>query len=185
MVPVYFKDQFEFRKWLEENHLTVKELIVGFYKVGSSKYNMSWSESVDQALCYGWIDGIRRSVDEESYCIRFTPRKKSSIWSRINIEKVERLKELGLMNQAGLIAYSFRTDEKSEIYSFEKEHQSLPEDFENRFKSNPKAWEYFFNLAPSYKKSTINWILSAKQKKTQESRLEKTIIASENQNRIW
>lgn len=184
MTPTYFADQLEFRKWLEKNHQNEKELLVGFYKVTSKKLSISWSESVDQALCFGWIDGVRKSIDAESYTIRFTPRKPSSIWSAINIQKMEDLTKAGLMTDAGLKAFSFRTENKSKIYSHEKEPVSLLKDYENQFKSNKPAWEFFEKQAPSYKKVIIHWIMSAKQEKTQLSRLEKAIVESEKQKRV-
>jgi uncharacterized protein YdeI (YjbR/CyaY-like superfamily) len=185
MEPVFFADQFEFRKWLERNHDSVSELLVGFYKVGSGKPGMTWSQSVDQALCFGWIDGIRRSVDGESYCIRFTPRRPSSIWSRINIQKVEMLQANGLMTKAGLDVYLLRKDSKTGIYSFEKSPAKLNPEFEEEFKKNKTAWEFFVKQAPSYKKTIINWVQSAKQEPTRLSRLNKLILSSENHKRIF
>ena len=182
--PKFFKTSLDFRKWLEENHLSEKELLVGFYKVGSKKPSMSWSESVDQALCFGWIDGVRRSIDDESYSIRFTPRKPNSIWSVVNIKKMEALQKEGLVKEEGLKAFQLRKEAKSGIYSHENETQVLEKSFEEKFKANKKAWEFFEKQAPSYKKVMIHWIMSAKQEKTQLSRLEKTIAASEQQLRI-
>ncbi|TDW47885.1 uncharacterized protein YdeI (YjbR/CyaY-like superfamily) [Flavobacterium sp. 270] len=184
MKPTFFANQQDFRKWLEKNHKEEKELLVGFYKVNSKKPSMSWSESVDQALCFGWIDGVRKSIDEESYTIRFTPRKTSSIWSAINIQKMEDLTKAGLMTDAGLKAFSFRTENKSKIYSHEKEPVPLDEVYLKQFKSNKTAWEYFDKQAPSYKKVMIHWIMSAKQEKTRQSRLEKTISESEKLKRV-
>lgn len=145
---------------------------------------MTWSESVDQALCFGWIDGVRRSIDEISYCIRFTPRKPTSIWSAINIQKVENLTNAGLMMEAGLIAYKLRTEEKSKIYSHESEIVKLSPIFENEFKQHENAWQFFTSQAPSYRKVTTHWIMSAKQEKTQLARLEKVINASENRTKL-
>ncbi|WP_433831549.1 YdeI/OmpD-associated family protein [Flavobacterium anhuiense] len=184
MAPTFFSDQKDFRKWLEKNHQNETELLVGFYKVTSKKSSMTWSESVDQALCFGWIDGVRRSIDEDSYTIRFTPRRSSSIWSAINIQKIEDLTKAGLMTDAGLKAFSFRTENKSKIYSHEKTPVPLLETYEKEFKSNKIAWEFFEKQAPSYKKVMIHWIMSAKQEKTQLSRLEKTITESEKQKRV-
>lgn len=184
MTPTFFTDQKDFRKWLEKNHRKEKELLVGFYKVTTKKPSMSWSESVDQALCFGWIDGVRKSIDKDSYTIRFTPRKTSSIWSAINIQKIEDLTKVGLMTEAGLKAFSFRTENKSKIYSHETEPVPLLEAYENQFKRNKIAWEFFEKQAPSYKKVMIHWIMSAKQEKTQFSRLEKTITESEKQKRV-
>ena len=144
---------------------------------------MTWSESVDQALCFGWIDGVRKSIDHESYCIRFTPREPSSIWSAINIDKVEALSRLGLMKPPGLRAYMLRKEENSRVYSHETESE-LSTDYEAQFKANQKAWEFFSSQAASYRKVMIHWIMSAKQDKTRLSRLEKTITASEQQKRV-
>src|SRR5512133_2308570 len=131
MTPIFFKDQIEFRKWLEKNHRKESEVLAGYYKVGSGKPGMTWSQSVDEALCFGWIDGIRRSIDSERYCIRFTPRKPRSIWSTVNLKKVEQLKEKGLMKESGLEIYNKRKIEYAGLYSFEKEIAKLSEVFEN------------------------------------------------------
>lgn len=184
MAATFFEIQEKFREWLEKNHATEKELLVGFYKVGSKKPTISWSESVDQALCFGWIDGVRKSIDEESYSIRFTPRKSTSIWSAINIKKVEDLTKAGLMKAAGQKAFELRKEDRSAIYSHEKETAILDPAYEKQFKAHPKAWEFFNNQAPSYKKVMLHWIMSAKQEKTRISRLEKTIKESELGKRI-
>lgn len=184
MTPTFFSTQEKFRAWLEKHHQTETELLVGFYKVKSKKPSMSWSESVDQALCFGWIDGIRRTIDDESYTIRFTPRKKTSIWSAINIKKVEVLTKAGLMKEAGIKAFELKSDERSKIYSHENEAYVLDPEFEKQFKANKIAWEYFNNQAPSYKKVIIHVIMSAKQEKTKLSRLEKAIKFSEEQKRM-
>lgn len=180
----FFPTQDEFRKWLEEHYKTAQELYVGYYKVGSKKPSMTWSESVDQALCFGWIDGVRRSIDKESYCIRFTPRRSTSIWSDVNIKKVEALTQAGLMKPEGLKAFSLRKDNKSGIYSHENEYAGFDANFENLFKENKIAWEFFVKQPPSYKKVITHWIMSAKQEKTRLSRLEKTVNASEQQKRV-
>lgn len=180
----FFATQALFRKWLEKNHKKEKELIVGYYKVDSGKASMTWSQSVDQALCFGWIDGVRRSIDKNSYCIRFTPRKPTSIWSDINIKKVEELTKAGLMLPEGLHAFSLRKEHKSRIYSHEKEPSLLSQDFEKQFKKNKLAWTYFTDQAPSYKKVMVHWIMTAKQEKTRLARLEKTIQTSEQQKRV-
>jgi uncharacterized protein YdeI (YjbR/CyaY-like superfamily) len=185
MKPVFFANQQEFRKWLEKNHQTATELSVGFYKVKSVKSSMTWSESVDQALCFGWIDGIRHSIDEESYKIRFTPRKKDSIWSAVNIKKVKKLIDQNLMQPAGLAIYKQRTDKNTKGYSSATMVRKLPLAYEKKFKANKKAWKYFKSLAPSYKKSSINWIMSAKQETTQEKRLNELISESEQETNRW
>jgi len=180
----FFATQALFRKWLEKNHKKEKELIVGYYKVDSGKPSMTWPQSVDQALCFGWIDGVRRSIDKDCYCIRFTPRKPTSIWSDINIKKVEELTKAGLMLPEGLHAFSLRKEHKSRIYSHEKEASFLSPDFEKQFKKNKLAWKFFNEQAPSYKKVMAHWIMTAKQEKTRLARLEKTILTSEQQKRV-
>lgn len=185
MKPKFFPSQEDFRKWLEENHQKESELLVGFYKLGTKKPSMTWSESVDQALCFGWIDGIRKSIDEESYQIRFTPRKSTSIWSAVNIKKIEELIKKGLMFPAGIAAFENRKEHKSRIYTYENKPTEFPENFLEQFKSNKKAWEYFENLAPSYKKTSMFWVMSAKQEATQIKRLQQLIADSENQTNAW
>ena len=185
MNPVYFKNQNGFRKWLEDNHDKATEIIVGYYKAGTRKHNMTWSQSVDQALCFGWIDGIRRSVDNERYCIRFTPRKPTSTWSIINIKKIEDLKRKGLMKKPGLEVFNNRKMSNSGIYSFENENPRLDSSLEELFKANKNAWEFFIKQAPSYQKTRIHWVMSAKQEMTRIARLTKLITASDNNNRLF
>ncbi|MDP1747119.1 MAG: YdeI/OmpD-associated family protein [Bacteroidota bacterium] len=184
MEPTFFAKQSDFRKWLEKNHKKETELLVGFYKVDSGKPSMTWSESVDQALCFGWIDGVRRSIDKDSYSIRFTPRKPTSTWSAININKVEELTKQGLMQPAGLASFKLRKEHNSKIYSYEKEAQKLPPDFEKKFNANKKAWEFFTAQAPSYQKAIIHWIMAAKQETTQFARLNKVIAESAEHKRL-
>jgi uncharacterized protein YdeI (YjbR/CyaY-like superfamily) len=184
MAPTFFSNQTEFREWLKTNHAKEIELLVGFYKVGSSKPSMNWPQSVDQAICFGWIDGIRKSIDEESYCIRFTPRKATSIWSDVNIKKVEELTKQGLMQPAGIEAFRNRKEEKSRVYSFESDTKKLAGSFEKKFKANKVAWSFFTTQAPSYQRAIIHWIMTAKQEETRLSRLDKTITESERQMRI-
>ena len=181
----FFSSQAEFRKWLEKNHDKKTELLVGFYKVGSGKANMTWSESVDQALCFGWIDGVRKSIDENSYSIRFTPRKPSSIWSAVNIKKIKELTKQGLMREAGLAVFNKRKDSKSPGYSFEQSEVKFSPAFEKQFKANKKAWKYFAELAPSYRKTSIHWVMSAKQEATQIKRLNMLIADSEKGTNQW
>ncbi|GAB3993651.1 YdeI/OmpD-associated family protein [Spirosoma daeguense] len=184
MKPVFFADQSEFRQWLTENYAKATELVVGYYKVGSGKPSMTWSQSVDQALCFGWIDGIRRSVDEQSYCIRFTPRKPKSIWSAVNVQKVADLTEQGLMQPAGLAAFEKLDENKSKIYAYEQKAETgLSAEYEQMFKANEKAWDFFQKQAPWYRKQANNWVMSAKQEATRLSRLEKLIKASEASQR--
>jgi len=181
--PVFFPSQAEFRAWLEENHETETELIVGYYKVKTGKPSMTWSESVDQALCFGWIDGIGRSLGEESHTVRFTPRRPKSVWSAINIAKVEKLTKEGLMKPAGIAAFEKRDEKKSAVYSYENAPKELSREFEESFKKDAKAWEFFISQAPSYRRTCIYWVMSAKQDETKLRRLEKLIDASRNGKR--
>jgi uncharacterized protein YdeI (YjbR/CyaY-like superfamily) len=185
MDVTYFCSTDEFRQWLRDNHTTEQEILVGFYKVSTGKPSMTWSNSVDVALCFGWIDSVRRTVDNESYCIRFTPRKPNSVWSNINIEKVENLTKAGLMTEAGLEAYSKRKNEKSGIYSFENDNRTLPDHLFNILAENLNAFRFFEQLAPSYKKAHIHWIVSAKQESTRLTRLYKMIAAFEKNERLF
>src|SRR5258705_13646161 len=150
--PTFFATQLAFRKWLKQNHKKETELLVGFYKVGSGKPSMTWSQSVDEALCSGWIDGVRKSIGKDSYQIRFTQRKPTSIWSAINIKKIEELTKQRLMQPAGLASFEKRTESKSKIYSYEKDKVEFTLNFKKLFKANKKAWNYFQSLAPSYRK---------------------------------
>lgn len=184
MNPTFFATKEEFRKWLEENHIKEKEILVGFYKKDSGKPSMSWSESVDQALCFGWIDSVRRSVDSESYSNRFTPRKPNSTWSIINIKKVEELTKTGLMTVEGQKAFEARREDKTGTYSHEKEDIILDPVYEKQFKTHQNAWAFFEKQAPSYKRMIIHWLMSAKQEKTRLSRLEKVIHESEQLKRL-
>jgi uncharacterized protein YdeI (YjbR/CyaY-like superfamily) len=179
MKLVFFSTQKHFRKWFEKNHKKEKELFVGYYKVSSGKPSVTWSESVDEALCFGWIDGIRRSVDDESYCIRFTPRKPNSNWSAINIKKVEDLTKLGLMKPEGLHSFSLRKENKSKIYSYENPLVSFDKSFEKLFKANKKAWAFYQTTTPTYRKVTTRWVMSAKQEETRLKRLEELIRDSQ------
>lgn len=181
----FFANQNEFRKWLEKNHSTATELVVGYYKVNSGIPSMTWSESVDQALCFGWIDAVRRSIDEKSYSIRFTKRRPTSIWSAVNIKKVEELTKKGLMLPAGIKAFELRKEEKSKIYSFENDPVDLSSEFENKIKNNQKAWDYFYKLAPSYKRSYTHWVMSAKQENTRIKRMNEMIVECENGRNRW
>ena len=184
MTPTYFATQQDFRNWLEKNHEKETELLVGFYKVDSGKPSITWPQSVDQALCFGWIDGIRKSVDSESYCIRFTPRKPKSTWSAINIQKVEVMNKLGLMFPAGLAAFEKRKEQKSAIYSYENKPEKLTSEYELAFKAHPKAWANFQSQPPSYQRTAIYWVMSAKQEPTRQKRLNELISDSEDKLKI-
>ncbi len=179
MNPTFFSSPLEFRKWLEENHAVEKEILVGFHKVATGKPSISWSESVDQAICFGWIDGIRKSIDNESYSIRFTPRKPKSIWSAVNMKKIEELTTSGLMHPAGISAYEKRELHRTAIYSYENKPVELPQAFEEKFRVNEKAWNFFQKQAPNYKKTAMYLVMSAKQEITRLQRMETLIRDSE------
>ena len=183
MDPKFFATPEAFRKWLAANHAAKDELLVGFYKVGSGKASMTWSESVDQALCFGWIDGVRKKWDDEAYTIRFTPRRERSIWSAVNIAKVAELTEKGLMEKAGIAAFEKRDEARSQIYAYENAAE-LSGEFEDIFKNNKKAWAFFMDQPPGYRRLNIHRIMSAKQEKTRRARLEVLIAASGRSKRI-
>lgn len=185
MEPIFFAKQSDFRKWLLKNHKKETELIVGYYKVDSGKPSITWPQSVDEALCFGWIDGVRHSIDQYAYQIRFTPRKPTSIWSAVNIKKVDELTKKGLMYPAGIAAFEKRKDDKSKIYAFENEEVKLSAEFEKLFKANKKAWNYFQTLAPTYRKPTMKYIMSAKQHVTQLKRLNEVISDCEAGTNKW
>lgn len=179
MKPKFFTNQSGFRKWLEKNHKKEKELWVGYYKKDSGNANYTWSQSVDEALCFGWIDGIRKSINDVSYMIRFTPRKPKSTWSTKNINKVKKLTSLGLMHPAGINAYNKREEKNSQIYSFEQKKVKLNKHYELKFKANKKAWIFFQSLTPSTKNLSILWVMSAKKEATSLKRLDTLIKSSE------
>ena len=180
----FFRTPPDFRKWLEQHHATEQELLVGFYKKGSGKPSITWPESVKEALCFGWIDGIRRHVDEESYSIRFTPRKRTSTWSAINIKYVAELIEQGLMRPPGLAAYEARREYKSGIYSYEQRTATIPEPYPSQFKKHKAAFEFFESQPAGYRKQMSWWIVSAKQEETRLKRLEKLIAESAAGRRV-
>jgi uncharacterized protein YdeI (YjbR/CyaY-like superfamily) len=184
MNPKFFKNQKELRKWFEKNNNKQQEIWVGFYKKNSGKENYTWSQSVDQALCFGWIDGIRKSIDEDSYMIRFTPRNPKSNWSAININKINELTKLGLMHPAGIEAYKKRDEKRSKVYSFEQNKVKLSKKYELKFKSNKKAWKFFQSLPISKKRPSIWWVMSAKKEETQLRRLDILIKSSEKSEKI-
>ena len=166
----------EFRAWLEQHHASADEVEVVFYKKGSGKPSMSWSESVDEALCFGWIDGVRRGRDDESYTIRFTPRKPRSTWSKVNVAKAKRLIADGRMRPAGLAAFERRTEDNTGIYSFERaEDAVLPPEYEAELRANEKAAEYFHSRPPGYRRTAIHLVVSAKREETRQRRLRQLI----------
>lgn len=180
----FFATAQEFGAWLAEHHTSAPELIVGFYKKGSGKPSLTWPESVAEALCVGWIDGVRRSLDEESYQIRFTPRRAGSIWSSVNIALAESLIAAGRMQPAGLAAYAARQENKSGIYSHEQREAEMPEPYASRLREHAVAWAFFERQAASYKKAVHWWILSAKKEETRAKRLAELIADCEAGRRI-
>jgi uncharacterized protein YdeI (YjbR/CyaY-like superfamily) len=182
--PKFFRTPADFRSWLEKNHATATELWVGFYKKDSGKLSITWPESVDQALCFGWIDGIRKGVDEVSYQIRFTPRRRGSIWSAINITRAKELVRQKQMRPIGLKAFAARIENKSGIYSYEQQSTELSEPYASLLKKNKAAWNFFENQAPSYRKMIGWWIISAKKEETRMARLAKLINESAKGKRL-
>jgi uncharacterized protein YdeI (YjbR/CyaY-like superfamily) len=180
----FFESSSQFREWLEDYAETRSEVWVGYYKKKTGKPGLNWEQSVEVALCFGWIDGIRKSIDSLSYTIRFTPRNPRSNWSAINIKKVEELKKQGLMKPSGLLVYEARTPERSEIYSFEQTRVEFSEPLLSIFKENTKAWNQFNAMTASYKKTATLWVISAKQEVTQLKRLHLLIADSEKGEKI-
>ena len=171
MKPVFFAAPADFRAWLERHHASEDELVVGFYKKDSGRPSITWPESVDEALCYGWIDGIRRRIDESSYSIRFTPRRRDSIWSNVNTKRVAVLIKEKRMRPAGLKAFEARDAVKCGVYSFERETAALPPGFEKTFRANAKAWKFWEAQPPGYKRLAAHYVTSAKQEETRKRRL--------------
>jgi uncharacterized protein YdeI (YjbR/CyaY-like superfamily) len=175
--PIFFESAQAFYDWLEEHHETETEVYVGIYKTHTGRRAMTWSESVDQALCFGWIDGKVNAIDEDRYVQRFTPRKPGSNWSKINVEKVAQLKEAGLMRPAGLAAFERRSDDRTGVYSFERETELAPE-YDARLRANRAASEYFDSRPPWYRRTAIHLVMSAKREETRERRLAQLIADS-------
>jgi uncharacterized protein YdeI (YjbR/CyaY-like superfamily) len=186
MKPTFFRTPLELRNWLERRHDTTPELLVGFYKKGSGKPSITWPESVDEALCFGWIDGIRRTIDDESYVIRFTPRRKRSIWSAVNIKRMNALLRLGRVQPAGRRAFEARDPKRSAVYSYEqhKKDQRLAPAYAAKLRANRKAWTFFQSQAPWYQRTVSRWVMSAKQEETRLRRLATLIDDSAHQRRI-
>jgi uncharacterized protein YdeI (YjbR/CyaY-like superfamily) len=185
MKPKFFPSPAAWRAWLEGHHQKHEELWVGFYKVGSGKPSITWPEAVDGALCFGWIDGVRKSLDESSYVIRFTPRRAKSIWSAVNIKRVGELTEQNLMRPTGIQAFERRTGDRSEIYAYEQRMGAkLSADYEKQFRANKKAWKCFQAQPPWYRR-TASWrVISAKKEATRLKRLAQLIDHSEHERAI-
>jgi uncharacterized protein YdeI (YjbR/CyaY-like superfamily) len=173
--PKFFKSSSAFRKWLDAHHASSKELWVGFYKKNSGKPSIDWPQSVDEALCFGWIDGIRKRVDEESYMIRFTPRKPSSVWSAVNIANATKLIKQKRMQPAGLKAFAARKENRSGIYSYEQRSAELVEPYLGKLKRNQAARKFFQSQPAGYRKQMNWWVVSAKREETRLKRLDQLI----------
>lgn len=171
MKPVFFKSPAQFRAWLAKNHAAKRELLVGVHKVSTGKPSLTWPQSVDEALCYGWIDGIRRRIDDDAYSIRFTPRKPTSIWSAVNTKRVAELEQQGRMTDAGRAAFARRNPKKSEIYGYENGRREMSADALATLRADKKAWAYYDAQAPYYKRVTSNWVAAAKRPETRARRL--------------
>jgi uncharacterized protein YdeI (YjbR/CyaY-like superfamily) len=179
MNVTFFKSASDFGNWLEMHHATAKELWVGYYRKNSGKPSLTWPESVDQALCFGWIDGVRKSLDEISYTIRFTPRRPRSNWSAVNIRRVQELTDRGLMQPAGLKAFQAREESRSGIYAYEQQRSdNLPEAYARRLTRNKTAWAFFQAQPAWYRKKVIWWVVSARKEETRLRRLDKLIEES-------
>lgn len=184
MEPTFFASPSEFRSWLTKNYADVHELLVGFHRRESDKGGLTYFEALDEALCFGWIDGVRRRFDESSYTIRFTPRKPGSIWSAVNTRRVAKLMELGRMHPAGQQVFDGRDQKKSNSYSYERAHCKLDDAYEKKFRANKKAWEFYQAQPAGYRRTSCWWIVSAKQQSTRLRRLSQLIADSSNGVRI-
>jgi uncharacterized protein YdeI (YjbR/CyaY-like superfamily) len=180
----FFKTPSDLREWLRENHDKAGELWIGFYKKSSGRGGITYPEAVDAALCFGWIDGIRKSVDDTSYTTRFTPRKPGSNWSMVNIKRVGELSDLGLMEPPGLKAFAARDEAKSRQYSYEERSRKLDDAYEEQFRANESAWTFFQAQPPGYRKTASWWVMSAKREETRRRRLATLISESEQGRRL-
>lgn len=182
--PTFFSTPAKLRAWLSKHHATERELIVGFYKKGSGKPSITWPELVEECLCYGWIDGVRRSVDDEVYTIRITPRKPTSNWSAVNVKLVEKLRREGRMTAAGEAAFAARREDKTALYSFEQAGAAFDAEHEKRFRAKKRAWAWWQTQPPSYRKLATWWVVSAKRADTRERRFSNVVESAARGERI-
>ena len=182
--PVAFRTAAAFRAWLERHHAGAPELLVRLFKVHAADRGMTYKQARDEALCFGWIDGVRRSLDEDSFTVRFTPRRARSIWSAINIRRVGELEAEGRMRAPGQAAFRARTEERSRRYSFESKPVELAAPYLRKFRARRKAWEFFQSRPPWYRRTTQHWVMSARQEATRERRLGILMTCSEEQTTI-
>lgn len=182
--PAFFRTAATLRKWLEKKHDRASELVVGFYRVGSGKSRLTYREALAEALCFGWIDGLRQRYGADSYTIRFTPRVSGSIWSVVNTRRMEELIEMGRVHEAGLKVFGRRDRTKSKLYSYEVGTSQFAPAYEKRFRSNPTAWEFYQAQAPWYRRVSCYWVTSAKKEETRARRLAALIDDSAHGRRI-
>jgi uncharacterized protein YdeI (YjbR/CyaY-like superfamily) len=180
----YFPTPAAWRDWLATHHDSETEILVGFHKSATGRPSLTWPQSVDEALCFGWIDGVRRRVDDERYTIRFTPRKATSTWSAVNIRRVQELEAEGRMQEAGRAAFAKRRENRSGIYSYEQRRDEFDEPYAKTFRKSRAAWRFFEAQPPSYRKAAIWWVVSAKQEATRERRLAQLIDDSAHERRL-
>jgi uncharacterized protein YdeI (YjbR/CyaY-like superfamily) len=179
-----FRTPAQFRAWLSRHHSTATELLVCCYKTHAAARGMIYAQALDEALCFGWIDGVRRRLDAESFSIRFSPRKSRSIWSRVNVAHVERLMRAGRMTASGLAAFNARDERRTGVYSFEQDRPSLAPAYTKRFRADKAAWAWFQAEAPWYRRTTVHWVMSAKREATRLKRLSVLIACSSEGTRI-
>jgi uncharacterized protein YdeI (YjbR/CyaY-like superfamily) len=181
----FFDTAADLRGWFAEHHETEPELFVGYWKKGSGRGGVTHPEAIEQALCFGWIDSIGRSIDQQSYQVRFTPRRKGSVWSSVNIAKIAELTERGLMQPAGLRVFAERKPDRVAVYSYEQPADAvLADEQAARFRAEPAAWEWFSGQAPSYRRAAVHWVVSAKRPDTRERRLNQLITASASGQKV-
>jgi uncharacterized protein YdeI (YjbR/CyaY-like superfamily) len=182
--PTTFRSPAAFRAWLAQHHASAPELLVRLFKTHATHRGLTYPQALDEALCYGWIDGVRRSFDTDSFTVRFTPRKRRSTWSRVNVAHVERLIAAGRMAKPGLAAYAARVEERTGLYSFERQAMTLDPTYARAFRANAEAWAFFQAQPPGYRRITTHWVMSAKQEATREKRLAELIACSARRTRI-
>ena len=182
--PLFFRSPAELRAWFEENHESAPELLVGYYRKFAGEATITWSESVEEALCFGWIDGVRRGIDERSYSIRFTPRRRGSVWSAVNIRKIAELSSAGLMKPAGQKVYADRDPVKQPGYSYEKTAIDLEPELESLFRVNTAAWDFHSAQPPGYRRLASLWVMSAKRTETRQRRLAQLVESSAGGRRL-
>ena len=182
--PTHFGSQAAFRAWLKQHHRTATELLVKLWKTHAAEHGLTYAQALDEALCFGWIDGVRRRIDADSFSIRFSPRKARSIWSRVNVAHVERLTRAGRMTRRGLAAFAARTAKRTGIYSFEQAPRKLAPEYLALFRANRTAWTYFQARPPWYQRTSSFWVMNAKREETRARRLAILIACSEQRTAI-